>query len=210
MYQKVGKFGLPSSPIFLPGPRIGVQQGEQIRGYGFTHDGAVDSIFNFLFASNFGTGALQPVLPPLIGGPIDNPQGITLDANGYHERDALEAFLFAMDSNFTPIVGQQVTLAASNNTSAVNNRITLFLKHASADECELVAFNSTTGEGYLFNGSLFLRDRASRPPLTDQQLRALATSDTTITYMCVPKGNGRRLALDRYLNGVLNGDRPNQ
>jgi hypothetical protein len=196
---------MPASPIFLPGPRFGVQQGEQIRGYGYTHDGAVASIFDFLFASNFGTGEVQTPIPPLVGGPVNNPEGIKLDENGNHEREALEAFIFAMDSNFAPIVGQQVTLTAYNSAAA-NARINLFLARASADECELIAFNSDTREGYLFSGGVFLRDKANKPPLTDSQLRGLARLEANITFMCVPKGNGRRLALDRDLNGVLNGD----
>jgi hypothetical protein len=82
----------------------------------------------------------------------------------------------------------------------------LFLARAAADECEVIAFNSKTGEGYLYRGGVFLRDKSGKPPLTDTQLRALADHDTTITYTCVPKGNGVRMALDRNLNGVLNGD----
>jgi DNA-binding beta-propeller fold protein YncE len=205
-YQKVGKFGVPASPIFLPGPDFGVQRGEQIRGYGFLHDGGMDTMFNFFFATNFGTGEVQTPIPPLIGGPIDNPQGIKLDANGLHERQALEAFVLAMDSNFAPIVGQQVTLVA-NNTAAAGARVALFLARAAADECEVIAFNSDTGEGYLYSGGVFLRDKAAATALTDPQLRALAQGSTSITYTCVPKGNGRRLALDRYLDGTLNGDR---
>ncbi len=204
-YQKVGKFGMATSAVFLNGPRFGVQQGEQIRGYGYTHDGGVDTISNFLFASNFGTGEVQPILPPFVGGPIDNPQGIKMDATGIHERDALEAFIFAMDSNFAPIVGQQVTLT-EQNASAAASRISLFLARAAAGECEVIAFNSNTGEGYLYRGGVFLRDKAGKQPLTDTQLRAFANDGAAITYTCVPKGNGVRLALDRDLNGILNGD----
>jgi hypothetical protein len=205
LYQKVGKFGMPAGPIFLPGPNFGLFQGEQIRGFGFTHDGSTDTIFDFLFASNFGTGEVQPGIPPLIGGPIANPQGIKLDANGQHERAALEAFIFAMDSNFAPIVGQQVTLTGGNGAAA-GARISLLLARAAADECEVIAFNSKTGAGYLFSGGVFLRDKAGSTPLSDSALRGLAGEDTNITYLAVPKGNGRRLALDRDLNGVLNGD----
>jgi len=160
---------------------------------------------NFFFAANFGTGEVQPILPPLVGGAIANPEGMKLDAIGVKERDDLEAFVFAMDSNFAPIVGQQVTLT-EDNAGAANSRISLLLGRAAADECQVIAFNSKTGEGYLFSGGLFLRDKANRPALTPAQLRDLADHDTTITYTCVPKGNGRRLALDRDLNGVLNGD----
>jgi hypothetical protein len=205
MYQKVGKFGMPSNPVILQGPHFGVHQGEQIRGFGFTHDGGFDTMLSFFFAGNFGTGEVQPPFPPLIGPPVNNPEGIKLDANGNHERNALEAFLLAMESNFAPVVGQQVTLT-DDNTSAAGNRISLFLARAAADECQVIAFNSKTGEGYLYNGSMFLRDKAGKPPLTDAQLRALAAPDASITYTCVPKGNGVRMALDRNLNGVLNGD----
>jgi hypothetical protein len=110
-----------------------------------------------------------------------------------------------MDSNFAPIVGQQVTLT-NDNATAASQRIRLFLARAAADECQVIAFNSKTGEGYLYNGSVFLRDKAGKPPLTEAQLRGLAGRDTSITYTCVPKGNGVRMALDRNLNGVLNGD----
>ena len=204
-YQKVGRFGMPLAPVVLNGPSAGVHQGEQIRGFGFTHDGGIDTMENFFFAANFGTGEVQAEFPPLIGGPVDNPEGIKLDANGRQERKALEAFVLAMDSNFAPIVGQQVTLTG-RNAAAANSRISLFLARAAAQECEVIAFHSNTGEGYLYNGSVFLRDRAGKPPLTDGQLRALAADDASITYTCAPKGNGRRLALDRDLDGVLNGD----
>jgi DNA-binding beta-propeller fold protein YncE len=204
-YQKVGKFGIPFSPVWLNGPRFGVQQGEQIRGFGFLHDGSFDRMSNFFFAANFGTGELQPILPPFVGGAIDNPDGIKMDATGIHERDAMEAFVFAMDSNFAPIVGQQVT-RTEDNAASTNARINLLLARANADECEVIAFNSKTGEGFLYRGGVFLRDKSNKPALTDAQLRDLADNDTTITYTAVPKGSGVRMALDRDLNGVRNGD----
>jgi DNA-binding beta-propeller fold protein YncE len=204
-YQKVGKFGIPFSPVWLNGPRFGVQQGEQIRGFGFLHDGSFDMMSNFFFAANFGTGEVQPILPPFVGGAINNPDGIKMDATGIHERDAMEAFVFAMDSNFAPIVGQQVT-RTEDNAASTNARINLLLARANADECELIAFNSKTGEGFLYRGGVFLRDKSNKPALTDAQLRDLADNDTTITYTAVPKGSGVRMALDRDLNGVRNGD----
>lgn len=205
VYQKVGKFGIPFQAVFLNGPHFGIPQGEQIRGFGFLHDTSMDTMSNFFFAANFSTGAVQAILPPLVGGPIDNPAGIGLDATGIHERDALEAFMFVMDANFAPIVGQQVTLTEGNGGVAYE-RIDLLLARAHADECQVMAFESKQGEGYLYNGSVFLRDKANKPALTDAQLRALVDHNTSVTYTCVPKGNGVRLALDRDLNGVLNGD----
>ena len=52
----------------------------------------------------------------------------------------------------------------------------------------------------------YLRNKANKPLLTEAQLRAQAHPHGAVTYTCVPKGNGYRLALDRDLNGVLDGD----
>lgn len=205
MYQKVGKFGFPNTPVYLNGPQFGVHMGEQIRGYGFGHDGSFDTMLNFNFAPNFGTGDVQTAFPPAIGGPIANPQGIRMDAAGNRERAALEAFMFVADTNFAPIVGQQVTLTANNGVAA-DGRIRLLLARATQDECEVVAFHSKTGEGFLYRNGLFRRDSRRLEPLTDAQLRARARHRETVTYTCVPRGNGTRLALDRDSDGVLNGD----
>jgi hypothetical protein len=207
MYQKVGKFGFPTTPVYLNGPTFGVQQGEQIRGYGFGHDGSFDTMMSFNFAPNFGTGDVHTVFPAALGGPIVNPQGIPMNTAGNHERAALEAFMLVMDSNFAPIVGQQVTLT-SDNVVAAGSRVDLLLSRAEKDECELIAFSSRTGEGFLYRAGLFRRDSARLPPMTDNHLRGLAADRIAITYTCVPKGNGERLALDRDLSGVLNGDKP--
>ena len=75
LYQKIGRFGMPYSPVTLNGPRFGVHQGEQIRGFGFTHDGGIDMLSHFFFAGNFGTGEVQPDLPPLIGRPGSESRG---------------------------------------------------------------------------------------------------------------------------------------
>jgi len=205
MYQKVGKFGFPNTPVYLNGPLFGVQQGEQIRGFGFGHDGSFDTMMNFNFAPNFGTGDVKTQFPPAFGPPITNPQGIRMDATGNHEREALEAFMLAMDSNFAPIVGQQVTMT-SVNAAAAGSRISLLLSRAEQDECQVIAFHSKKGKGYLYGQGLFRSARDRSSSLTDAQLRARATGDSTITYTCVPKGNGFRLALDRDMDGVLNGD----
>jgi hypothetical protein len=206
LYQKVGKFGIPFSPVWLNGPKFGQPQGEQIRGFGFVHDGSFDMASNFLFAANFGTGEVQPILPPFVGGAIDNPEGIKMDSVGIHERDALEAYLLAFDSNFQPIVGQQVTLTQDNEDEA-GDRINLLLARANQDECQVIAFDDKKGEGFLYNGSVFLRDRAGKPALTKAQLKDRADhGNGSVTFTCVPKGNGQRLALDRDLDGTLNGD----
>lgn len=204
MYQKVGRFGMPFSLTTLNGPKFGIHRGEQIRGFGFAHEGSFDMISNFLFAVPFGTGDVQRVLPPFLGIPISNPEGIPFNEAGFRERDALEAFMLVADSNFAPIVGQQVTLTHDNEDEA-EDRVDLLIARAQQDECQLIAFDERYGEGFLFNGSVFLRDKLGRTPLTPSQLEARAYYGA-VTYTCVPKGNGIRLALDRDLDGILNGN----
>jgi hypothetical protein len=112
--------------------------------------------------------------------------------------------MMVFESNFAPIVGQQVTLTDANEAEA-SPRINLLIARALQDECQLIA-RDTENEGYLFDGSGYVRNKAHNPPLTEAQLRAKAHPQGAVTYTCVPKGNGYRLALDRDLNGVLDGD----
>ena len=78
--------------------------------------------------------------------------------------------------------------------------------------CDLtVSFVQANGvTGYLYNrqSNLFEPDLTDAPPLTDAALRSLVAEQTTdfATYLCVPPGSGRRVALDRDLDGFLNGD----
>ncbi len=210
LYQKVGKFGLPVSPLLLPSPGAGVFRGEQVRGFGFAHDGSFDSTFSFSFVPNFGKGlAASPpevtVFPPFLGVQINNPEGFALDAAGIQQRVAIDAYLMVFESNFAPIVGQQVTLTDESGASA-GARVDLLIARAAKQECELIAF-ARDNEGFLYDAASarFLRDKLGKTPLTDAQLRTRA-EDGPLTYTCVPRGNGTRLALDRDLDGVLNGD----
>lgn len=49
-------------------------------------------------------------------------------------------------------------------------------------------------------------DSTNSVPLTRAQLAAKISTGDTITIMGVPPGSGQRMAIDRDLNGVLDGD----
>lgn len=202
LYTKVGMFGMPEVP-FLTGGDNG-DQGPQIRGFGMLHDGSVDTISRFLGATPF---ALSEV-----------------------DRDDLEDFLFQFPTNFAPIVGQQVTLTASN-VGTVSPRIDLLVDRAKTcfdlpdmpdvAECDLVVNGVHGGEARSWLGELqgacgptqtllFQGDRLSDPLLTDPQLRALATDGAPFTYTCVPPGSGPRVALDRDEDGYFDRDELDQ
>ncbi|HEY6252409.1 MAG TPA: hypothetical protein VI685_20840, partial [Candidatus Angelobacter sp.] len=190
MYAKVGMFGVPKVDTF--DDPDGRNTGSQIRGFGFTNDGSIDTMFRFFTAAVF-----RPNLTS--GFPLFNPDATRRD---------VEQFLLAYDSDLAPIVGQQVTLT-STNSGAVGKRITLLEQRAGAQfiskslggvvtECDLVAKVAQNGavNGYLYDPNsrnFFASDGTTS--LSDATLRALAaTPGQEVTYTCVPPGSGSRVA----------------
>jgi hypothetical protein len=206
-YQKVGMFGLPVSPVLTPGPTTGVFMGDQVRGFGFLHDGSVDRIRDFLNGSNFADstdGFVDPAFL-LLNQPVVNPDGLPVSPEGFALREALEDYLLAFDSNFAPIVGQQVTLRADNKTAAAP-RVALLVQRANEGECALIAFDEEQREGFLYQGGLFLRNTTHKPALTEAALQQRALHGEGVTYTSAPAGDGRRLSIDRDLDGSLDAD----
>ena len=199
MYQKVGMFGMDAVPEVLVGDNG--HKGNQIRGFGFLHDGSFDTVFRFLRANVFS--GLQPSFPGT---------GFQSDT----QRRQVEAFVMAIDSNLAPVVGQQVTLD-NTNASAAGPRISLLIQRANtgyavpgfpgARECELVVKGTVAGKakGWVLSGSSFVPDDGG-PSLSDSQLRALAsTAGQALTYTCAPPGSGTRVGVDRDLDVVRDG-----
>ena len=206
MYQKVGKFGMPLAPLFLPESFNGADNafmGDQIRGFGFLHDGSVDTLNRFHSSLIFvqrPAGALAPQDP-------GNPGGFPLTPEGYLQRRQVEQFMLAFDSNLAPIVGQQITLSAKNQVEGLP-RLKLFMDRAARGECDLVA-KSMDG-GYLYqSGGMFRQDKRSAPLVSETQLINMASRDEgETTFTCVPPGSGFRIGIDRDEDGVLDGDKP--
>jgi YVTN family beta-propeller protein len=196
MYQKIGMFGMAENPGLLGGD-FGFK-GDQVRGFGFVHDGSVDTVFRFNHGISFSvvfTG--------------EGNGGIPTGAEGELQRRQLEAFMLAFPTDLAPIVGQQITLAPSSS-GAVVQRIALLRQRADAGECELVAKAQLSGgeAGFLYAGAgLFNTDRRAAPPITDAALRAKATQlGRPVTYTCVPLGSGERIGVDRDGDGFWDGD----
>jgi YVTN family beta-propeller protein len=104
LYQKVGMFGMPAVSFFNSGDNGA--KGDQVRGFGFLHDGSVDTVFRF-----HNTTVFNQTNPG--GFPIPNDGGIPNGPAGDPLRRQIEAFMLAFDSNLAPIVGQQETLDGS-------------------------------------------------------------------------------------------------
>ena len=172
-YHKVGMFGQSAGSV---------DTGEQIRGFGYLHDGSIDTIRNFLSASVF-----------------------TLTEA---DRENLEAFTFEFPTDLAPIVGQQVTLTATN-AAVANPRIDLMIQRAGASfdslmlggtvtECDLIVKGSVAGVergAVLESSGQFRSDDGTQ--VSDPALRNLAVSEGPLTYTCVPPGSGVRMGIDR-------------
>jgi uncharacterized protein (TIGR03437 family) len=178
LYQKVGKFGA-SPDAFLPVDATPFM-GDQVRGFGFLHDGSADTLFRFHGAAVFVRSIL-------------NPGGIPIGAAGDTIRRQLEAFLLAFDSNLAPIVGQQVTLTKTNSAVA-GARIDLLESRAAANECDLVAHGRVQAKAA---GFLYDPQHRSFNTTPEADLRALAkNSGSELTFTCVPPGSGARIAAE--------------
>jgi DNA-binding beta-propeller fold protein YncE len=203
MYTKVGMFGLPEIEGISTRENT-TFQGDQVRGFGFEHDGAMDSLFRF-----FNGAVFRPTLNS--GFPLINPDRT--------RRDVVE-YMLAFDTDLAPVVGQQVTLDAGN-AAVANPRIDLLVQRAlapfvskelggAARECELTARLVEAGalRGYLFDPATQEFVAADGTRRSDAALRALAaTAGQEITYTCVPPGSGRGIAYNQTVV-VLDGSTP--
>ena len=191
-------FGMASTPLI---PTSDAFLGDQVRGFGFNHDGSIATVFNFISITSENGGFNQS--PGTPGGFPPGPAGEL-------QKRQVEDFMLAFDSNLAPIVGQQTTLTKDNAT-AVGERIDLLIDRARAGECDLVVKSgSNHGErGYLYDAAAgrFVGNRQSDAPLSDASLRQRAAQkDGELTYTCTPPGSGVRVGIDRDGDGVLDGD----
>jgi len=183
VYDKVGMFG---ATVGLP------RTGPQIRGSGTLHDGSLGGPEQFV-----DLGPFQPLNAVEIG--------------------QIGDFLFAFPNEYAPIVGQQVTLRP-DSPQAVDQRIDLMRARASApfsipaidtQECDLVAKAVVDGKerGFLMMpDGRYMDSRGDLVP--DNLLRSAVRFGriSPLTFTCVYPGGGRRIALDRDLDGVLDDD----
>jgi len=170
MYTKVGMFGFSGDNS--------AATGLQIRGFGFSHDGAVDTLENFLRDPVF-------IFPP--------PADVT--------RRQVAAFVLAFDTNLLPIVGQQVTWRPGTS-SAIEDRLSLLRNQAlirtPRPSCDLIARITANGVAHSallqLDGNWAFKDGSIR---NEAQLKELASVAQPITFTCVPPGTGQRVALNR-------------
>src|SRR3989440_10981793 len=115
-----------------------------------------------------------------------------------------------LDTGPPPAVGLMVTVDSTNKSSATS-RISLLAQQAASGNCDLVVRGLYAGSprGFLrLPDGTFQPDSLSEAPVSLQTLLNAAATGAELTFMGVPAGEGRLLAIDRDSNGVLNDDEP--
>jgi hypothetical protein len=156
-------------------------------GFGFTHDGAIDTLTSFVNLPLFNSWPSAT-------------------------KDDIVTFLNAFDTGTAPAVGYQVTLsAATAGLPATGQDLAVLTARALAGDCDLVGKGEIQGElrglVYVPAAGHFTVDSTGVGPFTLTALTGLATSGQAhVTFTGVPPGAGARIGRDRDLDGVLDGD----
>jgi len=206
LYQKVGMFGYASpgivsySPVTLepvPTPHLG----EQVRGFGFRHDGTMPLISDHL------REPLEAFIFP------DEP-----GRSGLEKVRQIESFLLAFPTGLAPVVGQQVTVdRGAAERPAGLERLQLLADRAGAGDGDLVCHGILRGEARGFLGlekggpvREFQSDRRVEIVSWDDLMGAVRAGVAVLTFTVAPPGSGRRIAIDRDGDGALDRDESDQ
>ena len=180
-----------------------MSRAESLSGFGFLHDGAIDSVSRFLSAPAFSVNSDQEVadlvalMMAFSGSELDNGN-IPLGNIPEQSQDTHAG------------VGKQYTLTQGTQ---LNSNIDTLVNIASTAKVDLIV-NSDDKHSYLYdaNQATFISD--TNQEINSIALMTLANNDNSFTYTLVPKGLGNRLAFDRdgdTINDtqeIINGSNP--
>jgi len=173
-------------------------------GFGYLHDGSVDSLERFVAEGAFTVANDQEIADLvafvfcITGG--DLPQGSASTPATPPGPPSQETHT---------AVGQQTTLISAANPEAGQlNLINSFISMANSNKVGLIVKGVYNGErrGFAYIGSNQFQSDRSGFVISDTQLRAAASPGNELTYTVVFKGTETRLGIDRDLDGVLDGD----
>jgi DNA-binding beta-propeller fold protein YncE len=181
LYDKIGMFS---------GVGSGLPLADQIKGFGYLHDGSVGSLTAFLSSPVFSLSPAEVI--------------------------EMVEFSLAFPTDLAAIVGQQMTLDSASG-GLVNDRISLMISRAgtiydsltlggAVPECDLIAKGVVGGvaRGWVLEPGGLFRDDLNNT-ISDSALRALASTEGPITYTAVPPGAGIRMGIDRDRDGQSDG-----
>jgi len=169
-------------------------------GFGFSHDGSADTLVRFLqdglsFTNDQQTADMIAFLLSFTGS--DLIPGVTNDINrspGLPSQDTAAS------------VGKQITINNSNSVALINTMISMVTTGTNRVDLIVKGMENGAARGWFYdtNSAMFLSDRPGEN-YTPAALRALAAPGSEQTYTLVPVGTGRRMGIDRDLDGILDG-----
>jgi YVTN family beta-propeller protein len=178
-------------------------QTSNLAGFGFAHDGAVDSIARFITEPVFNLNSDQEVADVvaflLAFSGSDLPRGSTT---------AIQEPLGPNSKDTHAAVGRQVTLTTASPTAAQLSTVSTFLSLADSGKVGLVVKGNQGGvaRGYAYmGGGAFQSDRAAET-VAASLLQTLGRTGNELTYTVVPKGSEVRIGIDRDVDGALDRD----
>jgi len=166
-------------------------------GFGFQHDGTVDSLAHYMSLTEFDTESDQDVADLVAFILAFSGSDLPTDNAGFVKKleDSQDSYA---------AVGQQVTRSSSSPGARLNSLLDL----AQAQQVEMIAqqADDSRPRAWLYDGNakIFESDDNSAS-ITLNELLALATFSSPITFTAIPTGLGERLALDRDGDGIYNG-----
>ncbi len=171
MYEKVG---------------FEMSQQESLSGFGFLHDGSVDSLSRFISAQAFSVDSDQDVadlvaLMMAFSGSDLDPGFVPLGSDAPISQDTHAG------------VGQQYTLAQAVQIDAVIDEFVLIAEHPKVD----LMVSTSNNESYLYDDDNNVFVSSTGELLTSVALMAIASSERVLTYQLIPEDLGQNMAFDR-------------
>jgi len=177
------------------------QQTTNRAGFGFFHDGSVDSLTRFIqdgfdFRDDQQTAEMVAFLLAFSGS--DLSQGSLTDRDRPPGAPSLDTHA---------AVGRQITINSSATVPLIDTLIAIATPAASRVDLVVKGFKDGLPRGWFFNrtNALFQSDRQTET-LTPVALRALANASNGITYTAVPRNSGPRIGIDRDEDGFFDRD----
>lgn len=182
--------------------RVGFEMTQPVSrsGFGYGHDGAVDSLARFFSEGAFTTTSDQEIADLValmlsfsgsdFGAPID-----ALEPPGTASQDVPAA------------VGRQTSLTGTGTPADAAALLNELLVLASVGQIDLVAHAAPAGEprGWTFENGAWSGDE-NQITNTLEEVLEQATDSAPVTFTAVAAGTGRRLGVERDRDGLLDHD----
>jgi YVTN family beta-propeller protein len=177
------------------------QQTTNRAGFGFFHDGSVDSLTRFIqdgfdFRDDQDTANMVAFLLAFSGS--DLLPGSISDQNRPPGAPSLDTHA---------AVGRQITINSSATVPLIDTFVSIATPVASRVDLVVKGFKDGQPRGWFLNrtNGLFQSDRLTET-LTSPALRAFAGVGNELTFTAVPRGSGVRIGVDRDEDGYFDRD----